>query len=223
MISKIKLFILDCFAWGRGYKQQCCCLLCVYYLYSHLVPYFLLDHVVTGFQESFKILSPPPLKVSRNDCLEWIYHCLFFLCCLEPGTGLHFCWKSSRGYGQKLRQFLENLSIDFTELSENTKHGGKDPNWEKQNNQTTIENKQTCKTEQHIEKLSLRYQNPVPVKKPFQGPVLIYVCKDPTVGNERIVREIKWPGAVRKARKVQDMILHWPLPTRHLMNIACLT
>lgn len=35
-----------------------------------------------------------------------------------------------------------------------------------------------------------------------------YVCKDPTVGNERIVREIKWPWAVRKARTVRDMILH---------------
>lgn len=47
-------------------------------------------------------------------------------------------------------------------------------------------------------KLSLGYQNPAVVKRP----ILMYVCRDSAVGNESVVREIKWSGAVRKATAV---------------------
>lgn len=47
----------------------------------------------------------------------------------------------------------------------------------------------------------------------------IWMCRD---GNERVVREIKWPGAVRKATAVQVITPHWWSPTRHLMSTACL-
>lgn len=146
MISKIKLFVLDCFSWGRGYKQSSCCLLCVYYLYSHLVLHFLLDHVkLQDSKNHLRYSLPCPWKsVGTVAWSESITACSFSAA-WRLELGYAFFWKSSRGSGQKFRQFLENLSIDFTELSENTKHSRKDTNWEKQNKTT----KQQLKTNKH--------------------------------------------------------------------------
>lgn len=176
MISKIKLFVLDCFAWGRDYKQLCCCLLSVYYLYSHLMPYFLLDHVkLQDSKNHLRYSLPRPWKsVGTIAWSESITACSFSAAwSLELGYA--FVEKApedlAKNSGNSLKTFpltLQN-SQKILSMVEKTQIGKKT----KQNNQTTIENKQTCKTEQHIVKLSLRYQNPVPVKKPFQEPVLM--------------------------------------------------
>lgn len=160
MISKIKLFVLDCFAWGRDYKQLCCCLLSVYYLYSHLMPYFLLDHVkLQDSKNHLRYSLPRPWKsVGTIAWSESITACSFSAAwSLELGYA--FVEKApedlAKNSGNSLKTFpltLQNSQkiLSMVEKTQIGKNKTKQPNnWKQTNmqNRTTRSQAQSALSE----------------------------------------------------------------------------